>query len=252
MSLKNVINKDNIPCHIAIIMDGNGRWAIKRGNSRILGHKAGAISVRKVVEASLEIGVKYLTLYTFSTENWERPKIEITAIMALLEATINSEIEDLKKNNVKLLTIGDSAPLPINVMEKINYAINATSENTGLTLILALSYGAKQDIANAMRLIGKDVEKGIFSISNISIDTFGKYLSTANLPDPELLIRTGGEYRISNFLLWEIAYSELYFTETLWPDFDKEDFYKAILNYQKRERRYGKTSNQLTKMKNII
>lgn len=167
--------------------------------------------------------------------------------MSLLLTTINSEIEDLKKNNVRLLTIGDTTTLPDNVQEKINYAINTTSENNGLTLILALSYSAKQDIINAIRIVCKEIENDMFSTSDITTEAFGKYLSTANFPDPELLIRTSGEYRISNFLLWEIAYSELYFTETLWPDFNKEEFYKAILDYQKREKRYGKTSEQVTK-----
>jgi len=246
MSLKNLINKEKIPSHIAIIMDGNGRWAKKRGKIRLEGHKKGVISVKKVVEAAAEIGIKYLTLYTFSTENWKRPKAEIEALMSLLVSFINSEIETLKNNNIRLLTIGDLSSLPLSVQEKINYAVTATSDNIGLSLVLALSYGAKHDIVNATRRLCKNIEKGKLSILDISEEVFSKYLSTADIPDPELLIRTSGEYRLSNFLLWEIAYTELYFTKTLWPDFDKEEFYKALLDYQNREKRYGKTGEQLT------
>jgi len=252
MSLKNLIIREKMPCHIAIIMDGNGRWAKKRGKNRTIGHKNGANSVRRVVEAAVELGVKYLTLYTFSSENWNRPKAEIQALMTLLVFYINSEIETMMKNNIRLLTIGDKFYLPVNVQEKINYAIKATSENTGLTLILALSYGAKQDIAHASQQICADIERGVLSISDLSEEIFRKYLSTGDLPYPELLIRTGGECRISNFLLWEIAYTELYFTETLWPDFDKEDFYKAIIDFQNREMRYGKTSEQKRKKGNTL
>lgn len=238
MSLKNLITKENAPCHVAIIMDGNGRWAKKRGELRIFGHKNGVNAVKKIVEAASAIGIRYLTLYTFSSENCKRPKAEVIALMSLLVNSINSEIENLKNNDVRLLTIGNTTALPVNVQETINNAIKTTSNNTGLSLILALSYGAKQDIAFAVRQICKDIEKGVFSVSDISEEIFSKYLSTANIPDPELLIRTSGEYRISNFLLWEIAYTELYFTETYWPDFDKEEFYKAILDYQNREKRY--------------
>lgn len=252
MSLKNLINKEKVPFHVAIIMDGNGRWAKKRGKVRIFGHKNGVISVKKVVEAASEIGIKYLTLYTFSTENWNRPKAEIEALMYLLLSSINSEIETLKNNNVRLLNIGDTASLSVSVQKKINYAIKTTSNNTGLSLILALSYSAKHDIVNATRRMCKNIEKGELSILDISEEIFSKYLSTANIPNPELLIRTSGEYRVSNFLLWEIAHTELYFTKTLWPDFDKEEFYRAILDYQKREKRYGRTSEQLTKIKNTI
>jgi len=234
MSLKNLINKEKVPSHVAIIMDGNGRWAKKRGKIRLEGHKKGVLSVKKVVEAAAEIGIKYLTLYTFSTENWKRPKAEIEALMSLLVSFINSEIKTLKDNNVRLLTIGELTSLPLSVQKKINYAIKATSKNTGLSLILALSYGAKHDIVNATRRMCKNIEKGELSITDMSEEIFSKYLSTADIPDPELLIRTGGEYRVSNFLLWEIAYTELYFTKTLWPDFDKEEFYKAIVDYQNR------------------
>lgn len=247
MSLKNNIDKEKIPCHVAIIMDGNGRWAKKRGKMRVIGHKNGVLSVKKVVKAAAEIGVKYITLYTFSIENWNRPRNEIKALMSLLVSFINSEIENLMKNNIRFLTIGNINSLPVHVQEKINYAIKSTSNNTGLSLILALSYGAKQDIVNATQLIYNDTEKGVLSVSDVTEEIFSKYLSTVNMPYPELLIRTSGEYRISNFLLWEIAYTELYFTETLWPDFDKEEFYKAILDYQNRERRFGKISEQITK-----
>lgn len=246
ISLKDMINKEKVPVHVAIIMDGNGRWAKKRGKIRLEGHKKGVISVKKVVEAASEIGIKYLTLYTFSTENWKRPKAEIEALMFLLVSSINAEIETLKNNNIRLLTIGDLTSLPLSVQEKINYAIKTTSNNTGLSLVLALSYGAKHDIVNATRRLCKNIEKGELSTTDMSEEIFSKYLSTADIPDPELFIRTSGEYRVSNFLLWEIAYTELYFTKTLWPDFDKEEFYKAIVDYQNREKRYGKISEQLT------
>lgn len=246
ISLKDMINKEKVPVHVAIIMDGNGRWAKKRGKIRLEGHKKGVISVKKVVEAASEIGIKYLTLYTFSTENWKRPKAEIEALMFLLVSSINAEIETLKNNNIRLLTIGDLTSLLLSVQEKINYAIKTTSNNTGLSLVLALSYGAKHDIVNATRRLCKNIEKGELSTTDMSEEIFSKYLSTADIPDPELFIRTSGEYRVSNFLLWEIAYTELYFTKTLWPDFDKEEFYKAIVDYQNREKRYGKISEQLT------
>jgi undecaprenyl diphosphate synthase len=237
MILRNLSNKEKVPFHVAIIMDGNGRWAKKRGKIRLEGHKKGVLSVKKVVEAASEIGIKYLTLYTFSTENWKRPKAEIEALMFLLVSSINAEIETLKNNNIRLLTIGDLTSLPLSVQRKFKHAIKATSNNTGLSLILALSYSAKQDIVNAARLFCKNIKKGELSISDVSEEIFRKYLSTADIPDPELLIRTSGEYRVSNFLLWEIAYTELYFTKTLWPDFDKEEFYKAIVDYQNREKR---------------
>jgi len=252
MSLIYQIDREKLPCHIAIIMDGNGRWAKKRGKKRKIGHKNGTASVKIVVKAAAEIGVKFLTLYTFSTENWTRPKAEVDALMSLLASSINSEIVDLMKNNIRLLTIGDTSSLPLCVQKILNDAINVTSNNTGLTLILALSYSGKQDITKATQLICKDIEKGDLSISDISEEIFCKYLSTAIIPNPELLIRTSGEYRISNFLLWEIAYTELYFTETLWPDFDKDEFYKAVLDYKNREKRYGRTSEQTTKITNAL
>lgn len=252
ISLKDLINKEKVPIHVAIIMDGNGRWAKKRGKTRRIGHENGVGSVKKVVEAASELGIRYLTLYTFSTENWKRPKAEIEALMSLLVYFINSEMDTLKYNNVRLLTIGNIASLPESVQKTINCAVANTSNNTGLSLILALSYGSKQDIINATRLICRNIQKGEFSVSDMSEEIFRKYLSTADMPDPELLIRTSGEHRISNFLLWEIAYTELYFTKTLWPDFEKEEFFKAIIDFQNREMRHGKTSEQLKKINNAI
>lgn len=231
------IDLENMPCHIAIIMDGNGRWAENRGNSREIGHRNGVLAVKRIVSVAAEIGLKYLTLYTFSTENWMRPKAEVTALMSLLDAYLNSEIETLERNNVRLLTIGDVTSLPVSVQKKISFAKQTTSKNSGLTLVLALSYSSKQDIVNAVQQICKDVVEETCLISDISEEAFKRYISTANIPDPELLIRTSGEYRISNFLLWEISNTELYFTNTLWPDFDSKDFYEAILDYQCRGER---------------
>lgn len=245
ISLKDMITKEKVPVHVAIIMDGNGRWARKRGKTRRIGHENGVVSLKKVVEAASEIGIRYLTLYAFSIENWKRPKAEVEALMSLLVYFINSEKDTLKNNNVRLLTIGNIASLPESVQKTINYATASTSNNTGLSLILALSYGSKQDIINATRLICRNIQKGELFVSDMSEEIFRKYLSTTDMPDPELLIRTSGEYRISNFLLWEIAYTELYFTKTLWPDFDKEEFFKAIIDYQNREMRHGKTSDQI-------
>ena len=245
ISSKEKIDQGKVPSHIAIIMDGNGRWARQKGQARRVGHEMGVTSVKNIVEAASEIGTKYLTLYTFSSENWNRPKSEIEALMFLLFSFINTEIVTLNNNNVRLMTIGDITSLPVKVHKKINYAIIETLKNTGLTLILALSYGSKQDIIYATKLICTNIRKGELSVSAVSEETFGKYLSTTGIPDPELLIRTGGEYRVSNFLLWEIAFAELYFTKTLWPDFNKEDFFKALVDYQNREKRYGKISDQI-------
>lgn len=238
MSEDILMNKENIPLHIAIIMDGNGRWAEKKGENRTIGHENGAFTVRKIIEAASEIGTKYLTLYTFSTENWNRPKSEIRSLMSILITFLNQELETLINNNIRLLTIGSTTSLPVAVQKTLNRVIKLTSKNTGLSIVLALSYGSKQDIASAVRKICLDIEKEKISISDISDETFSKYLSTTNIPDPELLIRTSGECRLSNFLLWEIAYTECYFTKTLWPDFDKEEFYNAIHHFQKRERRF--------------
>lgn len=249
MSQKNLINTERLPEHIAIIMDGNGRWAQKRGNQRIFGHKNGVAAVRDTVEACAELGIKYLTVYAFSTENWNRPKLEIDALMSLLVQTIHSETDTLLKNNVRLFAIGDLDSLPSSVEKQLLKTIEKTAPNTGLTLCLALSYSSRWEIINAIRQIGKKIETGILKSEDITNQLFSQHLTTCNMPDPELLIRTSGEYRISNFLLWQIAYTELYFTDTLWPDFRREDLYKAILDFQKRERRFGKTSEQLTSNK---
>lgn len=240
------LNTENIPKHIAIIMDGNGRWAAKHGKPRVEGHENGVESVRAVVEGAGEIGVKHLTLYAFSTENWDRPKEEVDALMGLLVHAIEAETESLMKNNVRLSVIGDVDAMPEKVGEKLKGCINHLNQNTGLNLILALSYSGQWDITNAVKKLVSDVHSQKVKPQEINNKLFSSYLSTANIPDPELLIRTSGEYRISNFLLWQIAYSELYFTEKLWPDFKKEDLYEAIADFQNRERRFGKTSEQLT------
>ena len=235
------INKNNLPKHIAITMDGNGRWAKSKGKLRIFGHNNGVKAVRDTVEAAAEIGVEFLTLYAFSTENWNRPSKEVNALMTLLVSAINKETKTLMDNNIKLSTIGDTDSLPSKAKKELAEAIDKTKENTRMTLVLALSYSGRWDILNAVNEITK---KGLGN-DKITEEQFQQYLSTKSVPDPELLIRTSGEYRISNFLLWQIAYSELYFTDTLWPDFRKEDLEKAILDYQSRERRFGKISEQI-------
>ena len=270
MTHKDNISLDKLPEHIAVIMDGNGRWAKKKGNSRIFGHRNGVTAVRETVEAAAELGVRYLTLYAFSTENWNRPKKEVDALMSLLVSTLHEETPTLLKNNISLAAIGDISRLTDKVASQLQEAIEKTSHNTGLKLILALNYSGRWEIIDAVnRIIADefsrhaDTESGsAFSASQgiagdpeldsgrndnnrISAEIFSGYLNTRNIPDPELLIRTSGEFRISNFLLWQIAYAELYFTDTLWPDFRKEDFYQAIVDFQKRERRFGKTSEQL-------
>jgi undecaprenyl diphosphate synthase len=247
MSHINLINKEKLPLHIAVIMDGNGRWAKLRGRQRPYGHRNGASSVRLIVEAAVEIGLKYLTLYSFSTENWKRPEAEVKALMSLLVSFIDAEVENLNNHNIQLQVIGNTKLLPITCQKKLYYAVNSTSSNNGMTLILAISYGGRQDITNATQRVVLDIKQRLLSLSDLSEDIFQKYLSTGNTPYPELLIRTGGEYRLSNFFLWEIAYTELYFSETLWPDFNKESFYEAIVDYQHRERRFGITSEQLQK-----
>lgn len=244
-ALKDRINKDKLPRHIAIIMDGNGRWAQKRGNQRIFGHRNAVAAVRDTVEAAAELGVGFLTLYAFSTENWRRPKIEIDALMSLLVSTIHAETKTLMDNNIRLLAIGNLASLPQGVLDQLENAIMATSNNTGLRLVLALSYGSRWEIINAVRKVAADIEAGKLSSGNLDNALFEKYLDTSGFPDPELLIRTSGEFRLSNFLLWQIAYSELYFTPTLWPDFRREHLYEAILDFQCRERRFGKTADQI-------
>lgn len=245
MELKDQISKKKLPRHVAIIMDGNGRWAKKRGKHRIFGHKNGVVSVRQVTEAAAELGLEYLTLYAFSTENWNRPREEVDALMALLVATLKDEAKTLMKNNVRLLAMGDLEVLPRPVAENLDAVMKRTAENTGLSLVLAISYSARWEIIQAARKIAADIKSGKLSEEDITDESFGAYMNKLNMPDPDMLIRTSGEYRISNFMLWQIAYSELYFTETLWPDFRKDDLYKAILSYQNRERRFGKTSEQI-------
>ncbi len=247
MEEKPVINLEKIPEHVAIIMDGNGRWAKEHGKARIFGHKHGVLSLRNVVEGAGEIGLKFLTLYAFSTENWNRPKVEVAALMQLLVNTISKEVSELNKNNVRLLTIGDIKSLPNNCERELEKAIEKTKNNTGLTLVLALSYSSKWEIIEAVKSIAKKVENNEVSINDIDEKLMDENLQTALIPDPELLIRTSGEHRISNYLLWQIAYSELYFTNKLWPDFSKEDLVEAIVDYQQRERRFGLTSEQLKK-----
>ncbi|MCF6185496.1 MAG: isoprenyl transferase [Bacteroidales bacterium] len=242
--LKN-ITKENLPVHIAIIMDGNGRWAKKKGNKRIFGHKNGVKAVKQTVEAAGEAGIKYLTLYAFSSENWNRPKIEVDALMTLLISAVKNETENLMNSNVRVKAIGNISALPESVTENLNQIINKTKNNTGLTLILALSYSARNEITNAVKQIASEIVSGKIKPETINENTISDRLYTHNIPDPELLIRTSGEYRLSNFLLWQISYTELYFTDTLWPDFKKEDLFKAIYDFQQRERRFGKTSEQI-------
>ncbi|MEY3412760.1 MAG: hypothetical protein RIQ70_1449 [Bacteroidota bacterium] len=243
--MSDLINQHNIPQHIAVIMDGNGRWAKQKGAARIFGHNHAVKSVRETVEGCAELGVKYLTLYAFSTENWTRPQAEVNALMALLVSTISGEVKTLNKNSIRLQAIGDLKSLPSSCQKELDNAIEATSQNTRMTLVLALSYSSRWEIINAVKAIASDIEKGILKSSAIEEKIFEKYLCTADMPDPDLLIRTSGEMRISNFLLWQIAYTEIYITDTLWPDFRKEHLHEAIANYQKRERRFGKISEQL-------
>jgi undecaprenyl diphosphate synthase len=249
MSHKNNIDLQKVPQHIAIIMDGNGRWAKQQGENRIYGHYEGVNSVREVVEAAGEVGVKYITLYAFSTENWNRPKEEVDALMELLVSTISAETPQLNKKNVRLQAIGNLKSLPPACLEELNESIEITSKNTGLTLVLALSYSSKWELIDAIKHIATDTKNGALNIEDISEKHIEQYLCTKHIPDPELMIRTSGEHRISNFLLWQLAYAEFYFTEILWPDFRKENLYEAILNFQNRERRFGKTSEQLTQSK---
>lgn len=240
-----LIDKQKLPKHVAIIMDGNGRWAKERGKDRLFGHQHGVMSVRDVVEGSAEIGIKYLTLYAFSTENWNRPESEVNGLMELLVTTIRKEAETLKKNGVRLYVIGDMESLPPYCINELNEAMEVTAENDRLSLILALSYSSKWEITNATKKIAQQVKDNLLSVSDINEETIRQNLTTANFPDPELMIRTSGEHRISNFLLYQLAYAELYFTHTHWPDFRKENLFEAVLNYQNRERRFGKISEQL-------
>ncbi|TVR78651.1 MAG: isoprenyl transferase [Chitinophagaceae bacterium] len=247
MSLKENIDLNQLPGHIAIIMDGNGRWAKGFGRTRLFGHRNGVKAVRQVTEGCAEIGVKYLTLYAFSTENWGRPKKEVSALMNLLIKTIKSEIKTLMKNDIRLRAIGDINTLPDQCAENLQLAIEETKNNKRMDLILALSYSSRWEIIKATKNIAENIEKGLIKAEEIDDNLFSEYLETKDIPDPELLIRTSGEKRISNFLLWQLAYAELYFTETMWPDFRKKDLYQAISEFQNRERRFGKTSEQLIK-----
>lgn len=246
MNLKDQIEITKLPTHLAIIMDGNGRWARQKGMVRIFGHENGTKSVREIVEASAEIGIKFLTLYAFSTENWKRPKLEVQTLMKLLVTSLKDEIKTLQENNIKLSAIGCLEDLPKKAHKELLEVIEKTKNNTRMTLTLALSYGAREELINVITELTNKVKNNIISIENIDESIINKHLYTRKLPDVDLLIRTSGEQRISNFLLWQIAYAELYFTDILWPDFKKPDLYEALINYQNRERRFGKTSEQLS------
>jgi len=239
------IDKGRLPKHIAIIMDGNGRWAKEQGQDRLFGHFHGVESVRNIVEGCAELGVGYLTLYAFSTENWDRPEYEVVGLMELLVTTIRNEVESLSKNNIRLHVIGDMSMLPEYARKELNEALEITAKNTGLNLVMALSYSGRWELLNAVKNIAHEVKTGKLSVEEIDQDTLQQYLCTSEFPDPELMIRTSGEYRISNFLLYQLAYAELYFTNVRWPDFRKENLYEAILDYQARERRFGKTGEQV-------
>lgn len=245
MGFKEQIDKSRLPEHVAIIMDGNGRWAKNQGKFRSFGHESGVLSVKDIVEGCSDIGIKYLTIYAFSTENWNRPIDEVNALMELLIATINNETDTLNKNNIRLNAIGDIASLPQKCIDDLKSAMDKTAKNTSCTLTLALSYSSKWEILEAAKKLAQQVVDQKLKIDEITEAEFSSQLTTVGMPDPELMIRTSGEHRISNFLLWQMAYTELYFTEILWPDFRKEDLFEAIVDYQKRERRFGKISEQL-------
>ncbi len=247
MNFKEQIDIKRLPKHIAIIMDGNGRWAKERGRLRVFGHENGVTAVRNTIEAAAEIGVKFISLYAFSTENWNRPKKEVDALMNLLVKTINKETQTLNKNKIRLQAIGDLKSLKPETYKELMIAIENTANNDHMTLSLALSYSSRWEITDAVKQIAEQVKEGSLDIADINDASISQHLTTNFMPDPELLIRTSGEQRISNFMLWQIAYSELYFCPKYWPDFGKEDFYKAIVDYQSRERRFGKTSEQTTK-----
>jgi undecaprenyl diphosphate synthase len=246
MQLRKQIDSNRLPSHVAVIMDGNGRWARQRGLDRIFGHQQGVEAVREVIETAAELKIRFLTLYAFSNENWGRPDEEVSALMGIMVQSLSNETDTLLKNNISLRAIGDMDRLAENVRERLLKTIKLTSASTGLNLIIALSYSSRWEITMAARRMSADVKKGTINPDSVTEDDFEKYLTTAGIPDPELMIRTSGELRISNFLLWQVAYAELYFTETLWPDFGKDDFYKAIIDFQKRERRFGKTSEQVS------
>jgi len=250
MSYKEQLDLENLPNHIAIIMDGNGRWAKLKGKPRTFGHKQGVTAVREASEAAAEIGVKYLTLYAFSTENWSRPKFEVDALMHLLLQTINRETKTLNKNKIRLNAIGNLDSMPDSIHKQLNQTISETAGNDRMTLTLALSYSSRWEIVESAKRIARDLAENRIDESEITPEYFSSRLPSYPLPDPELLIRTSGEYRISNFLLWQIAYAELFFCQKLWPDFRKEDLYESIYNYQHRERRFGKTSDQIKKNHN--
>jgi undecaprenyl diphosphate synthase len=245
MDLKDRIDLNHLPRHVAIIMDGNGRWAKQRGKPRTFGHQSGVTSVREASEAAAELGIEYLTLYAFSTENWNRPRFETEALMTLLLQTIHKETKTLNKNNIRLNAIGNLSSLPSRTRNQLQKAIESTADNDRMTLTLALSYSARWEIVNAIKKVAKDIVEGGLTPDEIDQQLFESALETHNIPDPELLIRTSGEYRISNFLLWQIAYAELYFSSKLWPDFRKGDLYEALIDFQSRERRFGKTSEQI-------
>ncbi len=249
MSAISAIDKTSIPTHVAVIMDGNGRWAKQRGKFRIFGHSNAINAVRDTIEIAAELGVKYLTLYAFSTENWNRPQDEVGSLMSLLVSSLQKEMKGLHKNNIRLLTIGDMDALPTKVQKQLQESMELTANNTHMTLVLALSYSARWEITTAIQQIATDVKDGKLVAQNINDALVNSYLSTGKMgiPDPDLFIRTSGEHRISNFLLWQLSYSELYFTNVLWPDFNKGEFINAILDYQNRERRFGQTSEQLIK-----
>jgi undecaprenyl diphosphate synthase len=244
------IDKNRLPVHIAIIMDGNGRWAKEQGQDRLFGHYQGVESVRNIVEGCAELGIQYLTLYAFSTENWDRPEYEVVGLMELLVKTIRNEAENLHKNNIKLHVIGDIKMLPDYAQRELQEALDFTKDNTGLNLVMALSYSGRWELLNAVKSIANEVQKGNLQVEEIDQSTLQKYLCTSGFPDPELMIRTSGEYRISNFLLYQLAYAELYFTDVRWPEFRKKNLYEAILDFQRRERRFGKTSDQLKSIQN--
>jgi len=245
MLLKKDINLEKLPQHIALIMDGNGRWAKAKGQPRLFGHKAGVQTVKKILQISAKLGVKYLTVYAFSIENWNRPKDEVSGLMTILLSAIRSELNELNKANVKLNVIGEIEKLPTKIRTKINEAIELTKNNTGIRFNVALNYSGRWEIVNAAKKIAEDVKNNNLEINKIDETLFSSYLTTRNMPDPDLLIRTSGELRISNYLLYQIAYSEFYFTDVFWPDFSEEEFYKAIISYQNREIRKGKISEQL-------
>lgn len=247
MTLADKINRTNIPAHIAIIMDGNGRWAQSQGQDRLIGHHSGVESVREALKAAQEVGVKYLTLYAFSTENWNRPKEEVDGLMDLLVRTISGEVDELDASNVRILTIGDIDGLPDSCKDEMGAACERTKNNTGVNLVLALNYSAKWEILKGVKKIAQEYADGKIALDAITAEKIDEVLSTAGIPDPELIIRTSGEHRLSNFLLWQAAYAEFHFTDVLWPDFKQDDFYKAIIDYQSRERRFGKVSAQLEK-----